>query len=77
MPAAALAKACNAMMANTSPQKLLGEKKPDGLRKLPTGDIAETPLHPGLFVEHCTSQRLGDEVAMALADVTGEASSKG
>jgi hypothetical protein len=31
------------MMTNTSPQKLLGKKKPDGLRKLPTGDIAKTP----------------------------------
>ena len=58
-------------MTNTSPQKLLGEKKPDGLRKVPTGDIAKTPLHPGLFVEHSTSRRLGDDVAMALAHVTG------
>src|SRR5215472_651257 len=31
------------MMTNTSPQKLLGEKKPDGLCKVPTGDIAKTP----------------------------------
>ena len=28
------------------------------VRKLSTGDIAKTPLHPGLFVEHCTSRRL-------------------
>ena len=59
------------MMTNTSPQKLLSEKKPDGLCKVPTGDIAKTPLHPGLFVEHSTSRRLGDDVAMALAHVTG------